>query len=189
MGGKLLKPAYSNQRGAALFLVLFAVVIIGLSAGLAGQTWSSVMQQVREDELLFRGDQYRLAIESYYQSAHAGMQGMYPANLEDLLKDPRSLSPRRYLRKLYLDPFTGEEFELIRVGGDVTGTVGATQSLGGIKGVRSKSSLTPFKQDGFPAEYDTFKGKQTYAEWDFVFEPIKVQAPVSAAKSEPASGI
>lgn len=179
-----MKQIFSNQRGSALFLVLFAVVIIGLTVGLAGRTWSSVMQQVREDELLFRGDQYRRAIESYYQSAHAGMQGSYPAKLEDLLSDPRSLSPRRYLRQLYLDPFTGEEFELIQAGGNVTGTVGSAPSLGGIKGVRSKSSLQPFKQDGFPAEYEAFKGKQTYAEWEFVFDPAKVQTPANATKPQ-----
>ena len=166
---------FHNQRGTALLLVLFAVVIIGLTAGLAGRTWSSVMQQVREDELLFRGDQYRRAIESYYQSAHGGVQGSYPAKLEDLLKDPRSLSPRRHLRQLFLDPFTNEEFELIQAGGNVGGTVGTVQSLSGIKGVRSKSSLAPFKQDGFAVEYEKFKGKKAYAEWEFVFEPAPVR--------------
>ena len=168
-----MKQLLHNQRGSSLFLVLLAVVIIGLTAGLAGNTWSNVMQQVRESELLFRGDQYRRAIESYYQSAHAGVQGRYPAKLEDLLKDPRSLQMRRHLRKLYLDPFSGEEFELIQVGGNVTGTIGASSSLGGIKGVRSKSRLEPFKKDFFPIEYETFKGKQVYAEWEFVFEPAK----------------
>lgn len=166
-----------NQRGTALLLVLFAVVLIGLTAGLAGRTWSSVMQQMREDELLFRGEQYRRAIESYYQSAHAGMQGQYPAKLEDLLKDPRTLSPLRHLRQLYPDPFTNEEFELISVGGDVSGTIGAVQSLSGIKGVRSKSRLAPFKQDGFAVAYEKFKGKKAYADWEFVFEPAALQPP------------
>lgn len=166
-----------NQRGSALLMVLFAVVVIGLALGLAGRTWSSAMQQEREEELLFRGDQYRRAIESYYQGAHGGAQGSYPRALADLLKDPRSLQPRRHIRQLYSDPFTGEEFELIQVGGDVKGTVSAGPSLSGIKGVRSKSQLKPFKQDGFPLEYETFKEKTTYAEWEFIFEPAQAQTP------------
>jgi hypothetical protein len=112
------------------------------------------------------------------------MQGQYPAKLEDLLKDPRTLSARRHLRQLYLDPFTNEEFELISAGGDVSGTIGAVQSLSGIKGVRSKSRLMPFKQDGFLVEYEKFKGKKAYDEWEFVFEPAPLQPPAGASNPQ-----
>lgn len=172
-----------DDRGSALFLVLFAVVVIGLAAGLAGRVWSSAMQQEREEELLFRGEQYRRAIESYYTSGHGGVQGSYPRTVEDLLRDPRSLQPRRHLRKLYLDPFTNEPFDLIPAGGDVGGTTVSGQPLAGIKGVRSKSRLEPFQQDGFPPEYETFKGKKSYSEWEFISDPAK-----SAAASPQSNG-
>jgi type II secretory pathway pseudopilin PulG len=162
----------SSQRGMTLFTVLFAVMVIGLMLGLAGQTWSQVMQREREEELLFRGDQYRRAIESYYAIGHGG-QGNYPRSLDDLLKDPRSLETKRHLRKLYLDPFTNEKFELIGAGGTVEGESVTAQSIGRIKGVRSTSPLAPFRQDGFPEEYAAFKGASHYNKWEFIYTPKK----------------
>lgn len=169
-----------SQRGMALFTVLLAIMVIGLMLSLAGQTWSEVMQREREEELLFRGEQYRRAIESYYLTGHGGM-GNYPRTLEDLLKDPRSLETKRHLRKLYLDPFTNEEFELISAGGGVTGESATAQSVDRIKGVRSSSSLKPFRQDGFPEEYATFKGATSYSKWEFLYTPknaLPQQEPV-----------
>lgn len=155
-----------------LFTVLFAITVIGLMLALTGQTWSQVMQREREEELLFRGDQYRRAIESYYSTGHGGM-GTYPRTLEDLLKDPRSLETKRHLRKLYLDPFTNKEFELIGADGSVGGESVTVQSFGRIKGVRSTSPLAPFRQDGFPEEYAALKGATSYDKWEFVYTPKK----------------
>lgn len=166
----------TSQRGMTLFTVLFAIMVIGLMLGLTGQTWSQVMQREREEELLFRGDQYRRAIESYYATGHGG-QGSYPRSLEDLLKDPRSLATKRHLRKIYLDPFTNEKFELIGAGGNVEGESVTVQSLGRIKGVRSTSPLAPFRQDGFPEEYVTFKGASRYDKWEFIYTPKKTLPP------------
>jgi type II secretory pathway pseudopilin PulG len=160
-----------------LFTVLFALMVIGLLLGLTGQTWSQVMQREREEELLFRGDQYRRAIESYYTTSHGG-QGSYPRSLEDLLKDPRSVQTKRHLRKRYLDPFTNAEFELIGAGGDVGGDTIAARSIGRIKGVRSTSPLAPFRQDGFPEEYATFKGAASYDKWEFLHAPKNVPSPL-----------
>lgn len=168
----------SSQRGMTLFTVLFAIVVIGLLLGLTGQTWSQVMQREREEELYFRGDQYRRAIESYYTTGHGG-QGSYPRSLEDLLKDPRSPQTKRHLRKAYLDPFTNTEFELIGAGGDVEGEGVTAQSIGRIKGVRSASLLVPFRQDGFPEEYATFKGAASYSKWEFSYTPKTALPPTS----------
>jgi len=160
-----------------LFTVLFAIMVIGLMLGLAGQTWSQVMQREREEELLFRGDQYRRAIESYYTTGHGGV-GNYPRSLDDLLQDPRSLQPKRHLRKAYLDPFTNEAFELISAGGDVGGeTITTAQTFGRIKGVRSTSRLAPFREDGFSEEYTTFKGAASYDKWEFIYTPKDAALP------------
>lgn len=166
----------SSQRGMTLFTVLFAIMVIGLMLGLTGQTWSQVMQREREEELFFRGDQYRRAIESYYTSGQGG-QDAYPESLEDLLKDPRSLQTKRHLRKLYLDPFTNSEFELISAGGDVRGGSVTVQNLGRIKGVRSNSTLAPFRQDGFPEEYENFKSASSYDKWEFTYTPESAIPP------------
>lgn len=159
-----------NERGGALMLVLVTVVILGLGAGMAGSSWKTIVQQEREAELLWRGDQIRRAIESYmmqgaqHQTPTPGAKPpapkrLYPGSLEELVKDPHSPGTVRYLRKVYKDPMTGEDWVLIKDAG------------GRIKGVRSSSALEPFKKDGFSVEYESFKDAQSYAEWEFVFEP------------------
>ena len=161
MGG----AGVNNQRGVTLLVVLVMVVVLGLSAGLAGQTMSSLMQQEREEELLWRGDQYRKAIGSYFASSAQGAVALkaYPQRLEDLLRDPRSLATKRHLRRLYPDPMTGEPFQIIKDPG------------GRLVGVRSASEDVPFKKDGFPVEYEEFRDAETYSAWEFRYAPPKVQ--------------
>ena len=140
-------------------LLLVFVVIVGLAAGMAGQSWRSTMQRAREAELLWRGEQYQKAITSYYAVRHG--QQMLPAKLEDLVKDPRFPHVVRHLRKLYNDPMTNGDWELV------------TDSSKRILGVRSSSELEPFRKDGFPPDLEKLKGKKAYNEWEFVFETKK----------------
>lgn len=147
-----------NQRGATLVVVLVLMVILGLSAGIAGTTWKTVMQKAKEEELLFVGDQYRRAIEAYYTKGHGGRAGIYPSQIDYLLKDPRSLQTLRHIRRLYADPMTGGDWMLIKDEG------------GRIKGVYSSSGLEPFKKDGFIKEYESFKDATKYSDWKFVYE-------------------
>jgi len=148
-----------NQRGATLLTILVMMVLLGLAAGMAGTTWKTARQREREAELLFRGDQYRRAIEGYYRFSHGGMKGLYPARLEDLIKDPRSLETRRHIRQLFNDPMTGGDWVLI------------TEPGGRIRGVRSSSQLEPFQQDNFAQKNERFVGAREYAAWEFVYEP------------------
>ena len=148
-----------NQRGATLMIVLVMVVVVGLMSGLAGTTWKTVTQREREEQLLWVGNQYVRAIEGYYTRAHAGTQAIYPAALEELVKDPRSLQTLRHIRRLYRDPVTGGDFELIR------------HPDGRIRGVRSASLQEPFKKDGFPRGYGNFRNAGSYREWAFEFQP------------------
>ena len=156
----------SNQRGITLIVVLVMIVLIGLSAGLAGQSWRALVQREREAELLWRGDQYRKAIASYYgavgQGGIAGLQ-TYPNRLEDLLRDPRTPATKRHLRRLYPDPMTGEPFEVLKDPG------------GRLNGVRSSSLEEPFQKDGFPSDYQDFSDAETYTAWEFRFTPPKAK--------------
>jgi len=157
----ICKPANDNQRGAILLLLLVMVVIMGLAAGMAGQSWRSTVQRAREAELLWRGVQYQKAITSYY-SVRQGQHNL-PAKLDDLLRDSRFPHVVRHLRKLYKDPMTGGDWELVK------------DPAGRIIGVRSSSELEPFRKDGFPKSLDKLKGKEAYNEWEFVFELPKQQ--------------
>jgi len=148
----------NHQRGAILLSLLVMVVIVGLLAGLAGQSWRSTMQREREAELLWKGLQYRQAIASYHRLGQT-----FPSDLEELLRDPRAPGVIRHLRKLYDDPMTGDSWVLIRTPDQK------------IVGVRSSSEEEPFRQDGFPEELEGFRGKSTYSEWEFTFVPSKAK--------------
>jgi type II secretory pathway pseudopilin PulG len=152
-------PAW-DEGGAALLTVLVMVVLLGLAASMAGQSLSALIQREREAELLWRGLQYRQAIASYY-NVKQGPQQMYPAKLEDLLKDPRFPAIKRHQRRLYNDPLTGKECDVVKDPAEK------------LIGVRSTSDLTPFQQAGFPKGLEDLEGKTAYREWEFVFIPAK----------------
>ena len=145
----------AGERGAILLTLLFLVVLLGLAAGLAGQAIKDYVQREREDELLWRGQQYRRAIASYAKG-QGGVQ-TFPASLADLVRDPRFPGTVRHLRRLYDDPMTGQPWEEIRDGGNR------------VIGVRSTSELKPFRQTGFPEELKGLEYKNSYAEWEFIY--------------------
>lgn len=152
---------FCNQQGLALLGVLVAIVILGLLSGVASTSWKDTVQRSKEQELLWRGNQYRQAIESYYRSAQAGTQSSFPADLNSLVNDGRSLTVRRHLRQLYPDPMTGNDWAVIR------------NSAGKIVGVQSESNAVPFKKDGFIEENNAFIQATCYSDWCFVFNNHK----------------
>jgi type II secretory pathway pseudopilin PulG len=167
-----LVPRFSS-RGFTYIALLAAIVIIGILLGATGKYWSAVMQRDREEELLFRGEQYVMAIRKYATAVPGRTQ--YPVSLDDLLKDGRSATMKRHLRRKFKDPMTGEDFILLRQKGTRF-----------IVGVKSRSDKEPFRKSNFPsrgipeldAMYKTFEGKAKYSEWKFVFTP-QGQVPVT----------
>ena len=158
----ILARIVHNQRGGVLLFLLVAVTILGLSAGIAGSTWTSIVQRSKEADLLWRGNQIRAAIGSYYETPGApGTPLQYPQSIDDLLQDNRSLKVRRHLRKPYIDPMTGEDWEWIKA------------PQGGLQGVRSTSKKTPFKKDGFSEDNKKFVGMWQYRDWEFIYLPKK----------------
>ena len=158
--------AIRNQKGFTYIALLSAIVILGILLGAAGKYWHNVMLREKEIELLFRGEQYRRAIERYYTAIPGRFE--YPPNIESLLKDGRTAKGRRHLRQQYKDPITGEDFEVIH---DLT-------KGNRITGVFSKSEHETLKQAQFPEVLKDFEGKTHYNEWKFVFTaPQQVQVP------------
>lgn len=162
----MVRETRPGERGSTLLIVLAMLFILGLSAGIAGNSWKNIVQREREEELYFRGDQYQKAIASYHNAG-----GVYPKQLEELIEDRRALFVRRHLRRLYDDPMTGGPFEVVR---DTTGR---------IHGVYSSSDARPFRKGGFPPEYEDFSKATSYQDWKFVFEPGKGEADSQAASS------
>ncbi|HRQ05023.1 MAG TPA: type II secretion system protein [Nitrosomonas halophila] len=146
----------STERGYIYLWTLFAVMLAGVMLAGAGQMWQTAAKREKELELLFVGDQFRRAIESYYDSSQAGRTSRYPESLEQLLKDERSPAIRRHLRKIFIDPMTNShEWGLIE------------QQEGGITGVYSLSTGTPLKRANFPEEYSIFEKAKSYQDWKF----------------------
>ncbi len=156
-----------SDSGVTLVLVLVLMAILGLSAGLAGSTWSSLTRRAREADLLWKGGQVRAAIGTYYEASQGqGAVKIYPSKLESLLKDPRFLQTKRHLRRPYVDPMTGSDWELIK------------DPAGRIKGVRSTFKAEPFKQGDFMEENKDFAGRGLYSEWEFIYTPSKAKSAV-----------
>lgn len=157
-----MKRLLKSSDGFVLIAAMAAVVIIGIMAGAASQNWRTIMLREREEELLFRGMQYRTAIANWYRPrpGQPPTQQTRPLReLKDLLQDPNSLEKVKYLRRLYTDPITGKEFEPI------------IDPVRGIIGVKSTSQAPPLKQGNFPVELNKkLDGKNSYSEWEFTFQ-------------------
>ncbi len=108
--------------------MLFFVAITAAALAALGQSWQTAMQREKERELEFRGREIARAISSYRQAtapggtppdAAAAAAGPYPRSLADLLIDARGPQPRHHLRRVYVDPFTGQsDWVLVAAPGD-----------------------------------------------------------------------
>lgn len=130
------------------------LLLISIGMGQLVQHAATANQRMREEELLYVGNLYRNAIREYSESTPAGTLP-YPQRLEDLIRDPRYPVTRRYLRRLYLDPMSGEPFQAVPA------------PEGGIIGVRSVSKRLPLKKTGFSVDEEGFQNARSYREWQF----------------------
>ena len=180
------------ERGFAMAALLVVMSIMALVLSMAIPAWKTMNQREREAELFFRGQQYVRAITKY-QAA----RGAYPPSVDVLVTE-------KFLRRKYLDPITGDDFEVVRVGQGVAASVqggggrgGAaapsaqqpigfrplvTEGLGGgggpILGVVSTSKATAFR---------VMEGRSTYNEMPFVATGATAQAG-SGGTATPGGG-
>lgn len=123
-----LRSVLQNELGWTYLAALMAIVLMGTSLTVVGTHWKIIMQREREAELLFRGLRIKHAIERYaadYEVRKGTRPNQYPLRLEQLVD-----GPKRYLPKVYQDPITNEDFDLIMENGQ-------------IRGVRSRSQEAP----------------------------------------------
>jgi type II secretory pathway pseudopilin PulG len=123
-----------NERGVTYLMVMIVIVLMGVSLTVVGQHWSAVVKRDREAELLFRGGRIKRAIEAYaadYEVRKGTRPNQYSLRLDQLTE-----GPKRYLAMLYHDPFTGQEFDLIVINGE-------------IRGVKSRSTEVPLDKVRF----------------------------------------
>ncbi len=159
-----------KQRGFALLLAMLAVALVSLASLVPLQNAAKDARRERETELLFAGRQYRDAIARYHAASPGGLR-QYPAALADLLEDRRFPQPRRHLRRLYPDPFTGQaDWVLVR-------------SQGRIVGLHSRSEAQPLRRTGFGPDLPGFEAAARIADWRFIAHGAEASA--SPAGGEP----
>jgi type II secretory pathway pseudopilin PulG len=135
------------------------VMIMGILLGAVGQSMRTILKREKEKELIFRGMQYRDAIERWSK------KGVPLKDLKDLYEPTMSgnidKSKDRLIRKLYKDPITGGEWKTLPDPPD---------PIQGIYGVASTSNEKPLKQGNFPDVLKDFEGKEKYSDWQFVYK-------------------
>ncbi len=169
-----------EQAGFSFLGLLFLLAGLGVALAALGTVWSTAAQREKELDLLFIGDQYRRAIESFWKiPLPVGTPRRLPKNFDELLEDPRFPDTVRHLRRVWRDPLTGStEWGLVK------------EPDGGIAGIHSLSAGQPFKRGNFPPEYEQFREAGSYRDWVFRFDVEKAQreARQAAPAATPPSG-
>ena len=176
----------------AALLVALSVMAIVLSVALPA--WSHLIRREKEEELIFRGNQYARAI-NLYQRKFANAS---PATLDVLIE-------QRLLRRKFKDPLSPAkdgEFQLLYLNnegtssrgagaalgagagagagtGTATGSTLGTKPSGGIVGVASKNTGQSIR---------IFNGKTRYNEWQFVGIQQSTQAGQGAGAGQRGAG-
>lgn len=164
-----------DERGVTYLMLMFAIVLIGISTTAAAKQWKAMVQRELEADLLSKGIEIQNALALYSATLKAGrvMPGeLYPQSLADLTR-----LPKPFLRKAYSDPMTHGEWEYLRA------------PTGGIMGVRSKSRATPFRKHDFPQAVRHFEGRASYHDWLFQHPnpSASVSLPLGAVPAQPVA--
>ncbi len=135
------------HRGFSYLMVLWWVAISSVVLAALGQQWMIESRRQRDIELVFRGDQIRQALDSFYDHAPTGQAKRLPMTWQELLHDTRQPEPVRHLRQLWPDPVTGGSWGVIREGPF-------------IKGVFSTSKGRPLRAPEGVGTYDAWRFEQ-----------------------------
>jgi hypothetical protein len=165
----------TGERGFGYVFLLVLIAVLGAVSAFAWEEGRLSSRRDAEQELIHIGRTFEEALGSYsgvrppdaLSGPNSGvMMANGPAQLEDLLRDPRVPGIRRHLRKLYPDPLTGtSEWGLVRNHG------------GRIVGIHSLSSATPIKKTGFEARHAHFGEAKTYQDWHFGLPAVEHLQP------------
>lgn len=145
VGGRRLPCAAFAEAGFALAALLVAIAILSVMMLVALPTWRHQAQREKENELIFRGEQYARAIGLYQRK----LAGAFPPSLDILVE-------QKFLRKKYKDPITGEDFlpvyaaseagaQALRQGAEAQGATTAIEATRGPDGPRGLGATTSFQ--------------------------------------------
>jgi type II secretory pathway pseudopilin PulG len=168
-----------DETGYAMAALLVAIGLMAVFMSAALPTWRQAARREKEAELLWRGRQYDRAVQLFRR--RYGAPG--PPSIEALVEG-------RFLRKKYLDPITGRDFELRSV--TAMGTVPAEEDADPQSGTRRglsrrrtrrETPTSPQRARGqlIGGVRSTSKersimvlnGRSRYNEWEFAYVPFQ----------------
>jgi type II secretory pathway pseudopilin PulG len=109
----------SGAGGYAMAALLVAMAVMAVLMSVALPVWRHDAQREKEEELVWRGQQYVRAIRLFQRRTQA-----LPSSVDMLVQG-------RYLRKKYKDPVTNEDFLPVPAAGAIPGQGGQSIGSGG----------------------------------------------------------
>src|SRR3954451_4551047 len=114
-------------------MVLAGITVMMIMITAAAPTWRYVMQDDREQELYYRGDQIARAVEEYQRKNG----NTFPASFDVLVKG-------KFLRRQYKDPMTKDgKWRIVRPGEAVAASGLGPGRTGGAGGGLPSSGSSP----------------------------------------------
>ena len=185
------------DSGYAMAVLLVGIAMMGIMLSVAMPVWNQMIKREKEEELIFRGNQYARAVGLYQRK----IGGAFPPSLDVLVQ-------QKFLRKKYKDPMVeGGEFQLVPAGtlqaGQVgssfsttgSGSTGQSQSRTGTQGTAQGRSATQFGTQtvvtaiagvvskSTEKSIKLYNGKDHYNEWLFLYS-----APAGRGGGVPTPG-
>lgn len=158
----------SSSTGFTYIGILLTIALLGSALAAVGASYSLSHRRALEQELLYVGQAYRRAIESYYMMTLNGAH-QYPTSLADLVNDARGPTVSHHLREMYVDPMTGRaDWKVV------------SMPDGQIIGVSSQSNAMPLKQANFDVWEAAFTNATCFCDWQFVYLPQLVNNSASS---------
>ena len=172
-----------RSRGVVLMGLVVLLALCGLTAVNFAESAITARQREREVQLLWVGQQFRQALESYYRATPGPMKHL-PVSLDELVRDSRFPNPVRHLRRIYADPIQPElPWGLVKRGNQIIG-------------VYSQADGVPLRRTSFAPGLESFEGATQYSSWRFLFvpratfgpaTPVPPRAPLSSSNSSAAT--
>jgi type II secretory pathway pseudopilin PulG len=188
--------------------LLVGIAVMGILMSAAMPAWKTLVQREREEELVFRGEQYARAVGLFQRK----FAGAFPPSVEMLVQ-------QKFLRKAYKDPVTGGEFQVLYqstamavpgqgrgpaagqpgFGASASSRPGQVEQAPGLApaatgpgpGLSGGSGATAGPRGGIvgvtskspKASLRLYKGRSKYNEWQFVYTQASSQIGVPGQPS------
>ena len=199
----LVRLAGHDSRGYAMAALLVGLNVMAIMLTMALPVWQTWARREREAELVFRGEQYVQAIGLFSRQT-----GGFPTSLT-------ALRDGKFIRKLYKDPITNEDFQPVYLGQIASGAIGVPTPPGGRAGLpgrgqqpapqAGRGGLTPFPMTGAAGAQGAgpiigvvsrstaeslrqYNGRGRYNEWLFVSTAATQQPGGPAGTQTPGLG-